>query len=572
MRDRREYMREYKRRYRAAKQITKHDGDAFLSLSCLSAEEADKRQSGEITAYCLVFENGDELNGLTVSGLLDDFKRVKTANTIYVCNLKVWGRFFLVEANRRGYIITEKTTQKNSYRVVVNNTGDWVGFEFNIDGNRVFIKSFSELIRVPLDKAYKDFCGGEMPDGATNYKIAGIMRDIMLKFRQGVKKLAGGIPLNANSISGYAQKLCEIIAGDGCPEYGRAEYITTFPDITKEYGDDLRAAKVYRGGWNYIHPRSINYKGAGLVLDVNSFYPSIYNHMLPTGKLLKRNVYGDIPDEYGIYKVLELSARVKADAVPTIQIINESGTEYLRDINYTGGAPFMLDTLDIKLLYNNYDVDYLTLDYGYIANVRPVMFLSEYARRLFNEKRAHKGDAIGATAKYLLNSLSGRFGLNAYRREVDILKNKNYSGEYKYVGELGYLPAAIYINSMGRFLINTYVRECGDRFLYSDTDSIIIKGDEIPETLTDFIGDGLGNLSIKKFNACKFFGLKCYGLEYADGWQWTVAGASPQMLKELKADAHAGQVLKGGLVPKVYPDGTIAFKEREFTLAKSMIF
>ena len=161
-------MREYKRRYRAAKQITKHDGDAFLSLSCLSAEEADKRQSGEITAYCLVFENGDVLNGLTVSGLLDDFKRVKTANTIYVCNLKVWGRFFLVEANRRGYIITEKTTQKNSYRVVVNNTGDWVGFELNIDGNRVFIKSFSELIRVPLDKAYKDYCGGEMQDGETN--------------------------------------------------------------------------------------------------------------------------------------------------------------------------------------------------------------------------------------------------------------------------------------------------------------------------------------------------------------------------------------------------------------------
>ena len=61
MRDRREYMREYKRRYRAAKNVTKHDGDAFITLSCLSVEEADKLGRGAVNGWALVFEDGDEL-------------------------------------------------------------------------------------------------------------------------------------------------------------------------------------------------------------------------------------------------------------------------------------------------------------------------------------------------------------------------------------------------------------------------------------------------------------------------------------------------------------------------------
>lgn len=581
MTDRREYMREYKRRYRAAKNITKHDGDAFLSLSCLSVEEADARQGGAITGWALVFENGDELHGDGVSSLLDGFKSVKTRNTIYLCNLKVWGRFFVVEAERRKMTVSDNTAVKNTYRVVVNATGDWNGFEFNLDGNRVFIKSFSEIIRSPLDKAFKDFCGGALSDDADNTTIARAMYFIMQSFRASLKKLSGGVSFTANTISGYAQKLCEIIAGKGCPEYGRDVYKAFFPEIPREYGDDLRAAKVYRSGWNYMHPDAVNYTGDGYILDVNSFYPSIYAERLPVGDLRKSPyvIYEmEKPEserDYGIFKVMELSAHIKPGAVPTIQIINydDCRTKYLTDVNYTGGAPFMLDTFDIDLLYKNYDVDYLTLEYGYFAKLRHVDFLENYAYLLFNRKRSHKGDAVGATAKYLLNSLSGRFGLNSYRREVDIVKNNNYNGEYKYIGEKGYLPAAIYINSVGRYRINEYVRICGDRFLYSDTDSIIIKGDEIPKELQQYIGQELGQLSVKRFTACKFFGLKCYGVETLfDGWQWTIAGASPQMLKELKDDVHAGQVLRGGVVPKMYPNGTIAFKEREFTLARKMIF
>ena len=582
--DRREYMREYKRRYRAARNANKHDGDAFLSLSCLSVDKADELGHGQINGWALVFGNKAQISGETVelqgdniTSLLDAFKSVKSQNTVFVCNLKVWGRFFVAKAERLKLNVSDNTTQKNTYRVVVNSVGDWLGVELNIDGNRTFIKSFSEIIRTPLDKAYKDFCGGLLRNAGI-LRTARAMCDIMEAFKKALLQISGGVSFKANTISGYAQKLCEIIAGHGCPEYGKAEYKAVFPTLSRELGDELRAAKVYRGGWNYLNPKALTYTGAGYVLDVHSFYPSIYADCMPFGHCIKvkngETIRGNAAFKYAIYNVLELSAHLKVGGVPTIQIINDnSQTEYLTEINYTGGAPFMLDDFDLSSLYANYNVDYITIDYAYRFRVSEVEFLKTYANRLFNLKSRCNGDAIGAAAKYLLNSLSGRFGLNSYRREVDIIKNKSYKGEYKYVGELGYLPAAVYINSRGRWWISELARLHKDVFLYSDTDSLIIKGDEIPKDLEKLIGDGLGQLGVKRFTECKFFAQKCYGIKTLfDGWQWTVAGASPQMLKELDAGAYSGQVLRGGVIPKIYPDGTIAFKEREFTLARNMIF
>ena len=582
--DRKEYMREYKRRYRAAKQIDKQDGDGFLSLSCLPVEEADKRGRGDINGWALIFENGtDILTGKDLSSLLTAFNAVKTKNTVYVCNLKVWGRFFLVEAGRRGLTLSDSTAKKNTYKVSVNATGDWLGFEINLDGNRTFIKSFSEIIRVPLNKAFFDFCGQILAPDADNDQIAAAMKKIMIALRQSLKRLSGGIAFKANTISGLSQKFLEIIAGNGCPEYGRELYKKTFPPLEKEIGDELRAAKVYRSGWNWLNPDAKEYTGDGYVLDVHSFYPSIYSEFLPFGKPERMLFYytdatyifeDEDPDDYRIYKIMELFATLKDGGVPTIQIINETGTEYLTEINYNEGEPFFLDTFDIMTLEKNYNVRYLTVEYCYRFKEKRHDFLQYFVEKLYREKDAGAGTAQGATAKYLLNSLSGRFGINSYQTNVDILKNKSYTGEKVYVGERGYLPAAIYINSKGRYLISTLAQKCYglDIFLYSDTDSIIIKGDDIPKFLRDHIGDGLGQLSVKRFTESRFFGQKCYGLKYLDGWKWTVAGASPAMLKELGKDVEAGQVLKGGVVPKVYPNGTIAFKEREFTIARNMIF
>lgn len=581
MRDRREYMKEYKRRYRAAHSTEKHDGDAFLSLSCISVEAADKRGGGLIDAWALVWDDLTEMTGADLTSLFNAFKAVKRKNTVYVSNLKVWARFLVKYAADNGFKVSDDTTIKNTYRLNVNGVGDWVGFEINNGGERTFIKNFSEIIRTPLDKAFNDFCDGDLKTLSEPIQTALAMRLIMRNFKASLLQLSQGIPFSANTISGYAQKLCEIIAGKGCPEYGKELFKSVFPSIPREIADELRAAKVYRSGWNYLNPKALEYRGAGYVLDVHSFYPSIYAKMLPFGQPKKYNFYDFerimIAGKYCIFHVLELGADLKVGGVPTIQTISDpdAGTKYLTHINYTGGFPFFIDANDYISLYDNYDIKFLTIDYYYQFNIKQIDFLTEYANRLYGLKNRNSGTAQGAAAKYLLNSLSGRFGINPYRNEVDIIKNKSYAAtKTNYVGELGYLPAAIFINSMGRRIISDLARENKDIFLYSDTDSIFIKGDEIPPNLAKLIGDNLGDFGVKRFTACKFFGLKCYGYKTLfDGWKWTVSGASAQMLKDLDgAAAYNGQKLKGGIVPKVYPDGTIAFKEREFTLARNMIF
>lgn len=578
MMDRREYMREYKRRYRAAHSLKKYDGDAFLSLSCISVEEADRRGGGLIDAWGLVWDDTTEKTGADVKSLFNALLCVRRKNTVYISNLKVWARFFVKYAADNGFKLSENTKEKNTYRLNVNGVGDWVGFEINQDGEQTFIKNFSEIIRTPLDKALKDFCQMDLKPQSDPILTARCMRLIMRNFKFALVKLSGGIPFNANTISGYAQKLCEIIAGDGCPEYGKQVFKSVFPSLPRSLCDDLRASKVYRSGWNYLAPKALDYTGAGFVLDVRSFYPSIYAKILPYGVPKKFDFKADFyyNSKYCLFHVLELSADLKIGGVPTIQIINDpdTGTKYLNKINYTGGFPFFLDSNDIETLYNNYDINFLTIDYFYQFNVKQIYFMKEYANRLYGLKSRENGSAIGAAAKHLINSLSGRFGINPYRNEVDIIKNKSYAAtKTNYVGEIGYLPAAIFINSMGRRIISELARKNKDIFLYSDTDSIFIKGNEIPQNLADLVGTDLGEFSITRFTECKFLGLKCYGYKTLfDGWKWTVSGASPQMLKALDGEAYRGQILKGGVVPKVYPDGTIAFKEREFTLARNIIF
>ena len=77
-------------------------------------------------------------------------------------------------------------------------------------------------------------------------------------------------------------------AGNALADYkeiiGKAKFLHYFPTLEYEIDKDLR--KSYRGGFTYLNPI---YKekdvGAGVVLDLNSLYPSVmYEKMLPFGE------------------------------------------------------------------------------------------------------------------------------------------------------------------------------------------------------------------------------------------------------------------------------------------------
>jgi hypothetical protein len=185
------------------------------------------------------------------------------------------------------------------------------------------------------------------------------------------------------------------------------------------------------------------------------------------------------------------------------------------------------------------------------------------------EIKENNDDAVGIVAKYLINSITGQFGANSYRPETVIVDGKYLRKDITYKGEKGYLPVAICINSKGRQLLASDIRVVGCKYLYGDTDSIITA--QRSELLEKKSGYKMGQYSGKTFKECKFIGRKCYGVKsYSDAWKWVIAGASPEMLKELEgSDVYAGAKVTGGYVPKMFDNMTIAFKEREYTVAKN---
>lgn len=580
--DRREYMREYKKRYRfkiSGRRLPR--GDCYLSLSCISEELADVEGGGRVNGWALATVDGVRC-GDNVSSLFDTLACGNRFTPIYMLNLKVWGRFIVAEAMNRKYKQVDEVKNSGQYKILVNNEGAWLGIELNIEGRTAYLKDFNAIINTTIDDAVTAFLGCEMPTNATDAAIAASMQAVRIEFDDVLADIAGE-RLKAQTISSYAQKLLYSIYGDGCAAYGEYLFKQVYPEIDKDIIDDIRAANVYRGGLNYLDPQALKYTGAGVVLDRRSFYPYIYsNFSLPCGKPIKCN-FEDIPetlkklgansDYYAIYNITELVADLLPDGVPSIQIINGAKqTQYLAEITFIGECKFMLDTYDLKTLYDNYNVSAISIDYCYIFKKEKDANLAKFGDKLFKIKELYKGTAKGVVAKYLINSITGRFGLNPYRRNVKIINGKYNWSKDIYTGSKGYLPVAMAINSIGRYLMASDIKKHREAYLYGDSDSALFKAEFPQEFLKNLklkCGENMGEYDYKIFNTSKFLMRKCYGIELADGWRWIVAGASRDMLEKLKDNEFIpGKVLKGGCVPKIYDNMTIAFTTREFTLAR----
>ena len=125
------------------------------------------------------------------------------------------------------------------------------------------------------------------------------------------------------------------------------------------YDKDLRQA--YKGGFTYLNEI---YRGKevkeGIVLDVNSLYPSVmYYSPMPYGE----GIYFDgkyVPDKlYNLYiQNITCQFRIKKDMIPTIQIKNNLSfvpTEYLSSSNGES-INLTLTNVDLKLFLEHYDI------------------------------------------------------------------------------------------------------------------------------------------------------------------------------------------------------------------------
>lgn len=284
------------------------------------------------------------------------------------------------------------------------------------------------------------------------------------------------------------------------------------------YDKDLRQA--YKGGFTYLNEI---YRGKevkeGIVLDVNSLYPSVmYYSPMPYGE----GIYFDgkyVPDKlYNLYiQNITCQFRIKKEMIPTIQIKNNLSfvpTEYLSSSNGES-INLTLTNVDLKLFLEHYDIYDVSYNWGwkYKSSTKIFKRYIDYWNELKVKATKEGNKPLRTIAKLMLNSLYGKFAASPEgRSKIPYLDNNIVKYKLSELEERTayYLPISIFITSWARDKTIRSAQAVYHRFIYADTDSLHLEGTDIPENL--LISDTeLGKWKIEStFKRGKYLRQKCY--------------------------------------------------------------
>ena len=298
---------------------------------------------------------------------------------------------------------------------------------------------------------------------------------------------------------------------------GNRSFRKVFPMIGEEEDRFLRMS--YKGGFTFANPKyACKPIGEGLVLDVNSMYPWVmHDCLLPVGKPIW---FDGEPIPSPMHKLwvaaVTLRFKVKKDHIPCIQIkgfMRFIPTEYLVDSGME--VTLTVTSVDWELITQQYDVEVISWEGGYLFSASNAQFKDyvDYWMKRKVEATQEGNHGKRQVAKLMLNSLYGKF---ATRIVIQSRKPEIREGVLKYVDlepekrEPVYLPVGTFITAYARQKTVSSAQHVFDRFLYADTDSLHLRGLEVPDGL--FIHDTqLGAWKVENtFTRAKFLRAKTY--------------------------------------------------------------
>lgn len=356
------------------------------------------------------------------------------------------------------------------------------------------------------------------------------------------------------------------VASDSLSEYkkilGATHFQRLFPVYSESMDSEIRRA--YRGGFTYADPRfKTKLQGGGIVLDVNSLYPSVmYNEPMPYGEPQfidgKVTTTKDYP--LAIFSVT-FTAKLKENHIPCIQIKNSgmfTGTEYLSEIPEP--TTIMVTNVDWKLYNDHYHIVVQAWGGGWRFKAATGFFAG-----YIDKWSAVKENSVGGKreiAKLHLNSLYGKFASNPnVTGKVPILKD----GIVRFVkGPPETRPpvftaVGVFITSYGRDLTIRAAQLSYDVFAYADTDSLHLLTDTVPEGL-DIHPTRMGAWKLEyAFTEAFYIRAKAYMERHPDGtYTNRIAGLPEVVSAPLTFDDVAdGKILHGKLAPKHVPGGVV---------------
>lgn len=322
----------------------------------------------------------------------------------------------------------------------------------------------------------------------------------------------------------------------------------TYPMLPLEMDKDIR--KSYKGGFTFVNDIWKEKEvGKGIVLDVNSLYPSCMSspYELPFGQPQMFKGKYEYDSFYPLYvQSITCVFDLKEGKIPSIQIKNN--LSFLPN-EYVKSSKGKLITLyltkpDYELFIQQYNIYDVTYNGGW-KFMAAVGNFDGYINYWMEQKikAGKEGNLpLKTISKLLLNSLYGKLSCSGEGRKKKPLLDKNGVLKFellpKETRETLYVAAGSYITSYGRLrtittsqIIRDYtIKKYGeDRYYYSDTDSIHAGiTDEDLEVLKDIIKVDDYKLGYwakeAEFDRALFIRQKCYIEEINGKLNVTVAG------------------------------------------------
>ena len=516
-------------------------------------------------ALCNIDDPEDFIYGNSIEEFLE-FCAYKRENfKLWFHNLKFDGEYIISYLLNNGYEVVKDKKEKRdkTFTCLISDTGQFYTIEIyftvkNKKTNKVTIYDSLKVLNFSVDKIAKAF---DLPIQKLkiDYKA---YREIGHKLtKEEIDYIKNDVKIMALAMKYmFDEGLTKMTIGSDALYYYKKinkNFSMYFPILPYQIDMDIR--RSYKGGFTYLND---TYKeketGKGLVLDVNSLYPSVMvNDKLPFGDPMFFDGKYEEDKLYPLYiQTFTCAFEIKEGMIPTIQIKNNMSfipNEYIKSSNGEL-ITLTLTNIDLELFLSHYNVYEMTYHSGWkFKGIRGLFtqYIEFWTERKINAKK-EGNNVLYLISKLMLNSLYGKFGLNP-----------NVRGKYPYLDETGviqygmyplekrnsiYIPVASFITSYARRktiltsqAIKDYtIKNYGiDYYIYSDTDSIhLLDIDE--EELKQFVDLDdyrLGAWKLEsRFSRGKYLRQKCYIEENEDKINVTVAGLPKKLGRYVNFD------------------------------------
>ena len=491
-------------------------------------------------AVCEVENPSNVIIGLTIDDFMNWCYERKENDNIYFHNLKFDSQFIMQYLFKNGFTYADekKKRKTKTFNALISDKGLYYELEviFYKKGkkiNKVTFLDSLKLIPLSVDGIAKSF---KLPISKLkiDYELHNFLPIGSPLLEEEKEYIKHDVQIVAYAIDYFHKQGLNKMTIGSCAleEYkkliNKRYFKLYFP--TPTYHEDVKPS--YRGGFTYLNPEFAGkIVGSGIVLDVNSLYPSVmYDSYLPFGKpIFFKGKYIDDPI-YPLYtQMIRCKFKVKKGKIPTIQYKYGCGfleNEYLTTSGDNELA-LCLNSVDLKLFFEHYDVFNLEYISGWKFKSAKGLFTSYIDKWSNNKIQAKKEGNHGLylISKLFLNSLYGKFGTDTkIVSKIPYLDSNGiicFKDKEEPDRKGVYIAMASFITSYARLKTISSAQTIMDnynsgksniQFIYADTDSLHCLSPDglLPDGL-EIDDTKLGAWKFEsKFNKAKFLRQKCY--------------------------------------------------------------